>query len=133
MCKSNLCNNPDSLLSVSPINTISTGQCRKPQCLNEMGKKWSQSPNVFLAGPYHYLQSVLYIIREFIFALQKVSLIMCYLQIATDLHSSLWWNEGLTPHCILIMSTFFFPPAPNLLLLWQVMFKMVFKITHLSF
>lgn len=53
------------------------------------GKKWSKSFNLFLVDHYHYLQSVLYIIRGFIFALQKLSLIMCYLQIAADLHSAI--------------------------------------------
>lgn len=90
MCKSSSFKNPDSVSSVSPMNAISTGQCRKSQCLNEMEKKKrSQSFNLFLVDHYHYLQSVLCIIRGFIFALQKLSLIMCYLQSAVDLHSSL--------------------------------------------
>lgn len=107
MYNSNPCN-PDNISSVSLINTISTGQCRKLQCLNGMEGKKSQSFNLFPVDHYHYLQSVLYIIRGFIFAIQKLSLIMCYLQIAAHLHASLWWNESLALHCINITSMLFF-------------------------
>lgn len=88
MCKSS----PAAVQTVSLqclLKAMSTGQGRKPQCLNGMKKNWSQSFNLSLVDHCHYLQSVLYIMRGFIFALQKLSLIMCYLQIAADLHSSL--------------------------------------------
>lgn len=96
------------------------------------GKKWSKSFNLFLVDHYHYLQSVLYIIRGFIFALQKLSLIMCYLQIAADLHSAIWLNEGLAPHCINIISTLFlsYPKSSDLVTDHVQMFS---KSTHLSF
>lgn len=94
-------------------------------------KKWSQSLNPFLLDHYHYVQSVLCIIRGVFLALQKLSLIICYLQIAADLHSTLWWNEGLATHCINIISTL--SPITNLLIHWTVIFKMFFKSIHLFF
>lgn len=41
---------------------------------------------------------------------------MCYLQIAADPLSSLWWNEGLAPLCINIISMLFlsYPKSPDL-------------------
>lgn len=41
---------------------------------------------------------------------------MCYLQIAADLHTAIWLNEGLAPHCINIISTLFlsYPKSSDL-------------------
>lgn len=107
MCKSNPCNNQTVSLQCLPLMLFLQVKAENLNAWMRGGKKWSPSLNVFLVDHYHYLQSVLDIIRGLIFALQKLSLIMCYLQIAADLHSSLWWNEGLAPHCVNIISTFF--------------------------
>lgn len=94
VCKSNPCNNQTVSLQCLPLMLFLQVKAENLNAWMRGGKSDSVL-NVFLVDHYHYLQSVLDIIRGLIFALQKLSLIVCYLQIAADLHSSLWWNEGL--------------------------------------
>lgn len=106
MCKSSPCNNPEFLRFLSFLSP----QVNAETPVSEWDGKWLQSFNLFLVDHYHYLQSLLCIIRGFIFfALQKLSLITSYLQIAADSQSSLWRNEDRTSYCITMILTLFLP------------------------
>lgn len=106
MCKSSPCNNPEFLQFLSFLSP----QVNAETPVSEWDGKWLQSFNLFLGDHYHYLQSLLCIIRGFIFfALQKLSLITSYLQIAADSQSSLWRNEDRASYCITMILTLFLP------------------------